>query len=116
MAKVDIELLGKITGIRPASGFTKKDGSEGQVASIEIADETGKIRITLWDQKAESVTTYKTGDVIEIVGGYTRQGINNTLEIHLGKNGAITKNSKTKLEISNFDSLNEIPKPFTYTT
>ncbi len=98
--QVDIELIGKITGIRPVSSFTKKDGSEGQVASVEIADETGKIKITLWDQKAESVIEFKIGTVIEVIGGYIRQGINNALEIHLGKNGAITKNTKAKLEIS----------------
>ncbi|MHA1211566.1 MAG: DUF2240 family protein, partial [Candidatus Heimdallarchaeota archaeon] len=83
----DVELIGQVTAIRPVSTFNKKDGSEGSVASVEIADESGKVRITLWDEKAVSISQYKTSDILEVVGGYTRQGLNGTIEVHLGKNG-----------------------------
>ena len=99
LGEVDVDLIGKITAIRPVSTFSRKDGSEGQVASLEIADETGKIKITLWDTVAESVTNYKVEEIIEIVGGYTRQGLNNTIEVHLGNNGTINKKPKAKLDI-----------------
>ena len=99
LGQTDIELIGKITAIRPASTFTKKDGSEGKVASIEIADETSKIKITLWDTSADSTENFKVGDVLEIQGGYTRQGLNNNVEIHLGKNGSLQKNSKKSIEV-----------------
>ncbi|NHK32013.1 MAG: DUF2240 family protein [Asgard group archaeon] len=99
VSQVDVELLGMITAIRPPSNFTKKTGEEGTVASLEVADETGKSKITLWDQNAEIVNNYKINDVIEIVGGYTRKGIYGTTEVHLGKNGSIKKHTKTKLEI-----------------
>lgn len=99
LGQTDIELIGKITAIRSASTFTKKDGSEGKVASIEIADETGKIKITLWDTTADSTENFKDGDVLEIQGGYTRQGLNNNIEIHLGKNGSLQKNSKKSIEV-----------------
>ncbi|MBN1328543.1 MAG: DUF2240 family protein [Candidatus Heimdallarchaeota archaeon] len=95
----DVELLGKITAIKPASNFSKKDGSEGSVSSLEIADETGKVRITLWDTKAEEIIKFKVTDIVEIVGGYTRQGMNGTIEVHLGKNGAIIKKPNVKIEI-----------------
>jgi len=99
LGEVDVDLLGKITAIRPVSTFSRKDGSEGQVSSLEVADETGKIKITLWDTMADSVKNYKVNDIVEIVGGYTRQGLNNSIEIHLGKNGTIEKKPKAKLEI-----------------
>ncbi len=95
----DVELVGKITAIKPPSNFTKKDGSEGSVSSLEIADETGKVRVTLWDTKANDVTNYKVHDIVEIVGGYTRQGMNGSVEVHLGKNGSITKKTNIKLTI-----------------
>ena len=95
---IDIELLGKITSIKPMSTFTKKDGSEGKVASLEIADTTGKVRVTLWDSLAENLE-FKVGDVVEIVGGYTRSGLNGSVEVHLGKNGSIIKKPKVSLDI-----------------
>ena len=95
----DVELIGQIISIRPLSTFTKKDKTEGQVASIEIADETSKTRVTLWDTMAEEVNKYKVGQVIEITGGYTRSGMNNEIEIHLGKNALIEKKSKIKIEV-----------------
>ena len=45
------------------------------------------------------VENFKVGDVVELQGGYTRQGLNNTIEVHLGKNSTIDKNTKKKLEI-----------------
>ncbi|NHJ03408.1 MAG: DUF2240 family protein [Candidatus Heimdallarchaeota archaeon] len=95
----DVELVGKIVAIRQISSFTKKDGSEGQISAIEIADETGKIKITLWDDKADIIENLKIDNVIEVLGGYTRQGLNDSIEVHLGKNGAINKNNKIKIEV-----------------
>ncbi|MFW9922226.1 MAG: DUF2240 family protein [Candidatus Thorarchaeota archaeon] len=95
----DLDILGKITALRPVNTFTKKDNTEGSVSSIEIADKTGKIKLTLWDTNAELVENFKIDDVIEITGGYTRQGLGNTIEIHLGKDGTITKKPKINLEI-----------------
>ncbi|HUT82185.1 MAG TPA: DUF2240 family protein [Candidatus Bathyarchaeia archaeon] len=95
----DVELLGQIIAIKPVSNFTKKDGSEGSVSSIEIADETGKIRITLWDNKADEINNFKISDIVEIVGGYTRQGMNGIVEVHLGKNGSISKKTNIKITI-----------------
>jgi len=99
--QIDVELIGMITAIKPVNIFTKKDGTEGKVASIEIADETGKIKITLWDQKTDLINFFKINDIIEIEGGYTRQGLNDSIELHMGKNGSINKNSKIILDIPN---------------
>lgn len=95
----DVEIIGKIIAVGQINQFTRKDNSEGQVASLEIADETGKIRVTLWDQKAEEINNYVIDDIIRIVGGYTRQGIKNSLEIHLGRNGYIKKEPDEQLDV-----------------
>ncbi|MBD3192071.1 MAG: DUF2240 family protein [Candidatus Heimdallarchaeota archaeon] len=95
----DVEVIGKIIAVGQINHFKRKDNSEGQVASLEIADESGKIRVTLWDQRAEEIHNYKVDDIIRIVGGYTRKGIKDTLEIHLGRNGYIRKEVDEELEI-----------------
>jgi replication factor A1 len=93
-----VDIICKITAIRPPSHFKRSDGSEGTVSTMEIADETGKIKITFWDQKAELVTQYKADDVIEIIGGKAKSGRTGT-EVHMGKNAMIKKNTKTKIKI-----------------
>jgi replication factor A1 len=95
----DIELLGKITAKSSINHFTRKDGSEGTVASFEIVDETGKIRITLWDEMALSIDNYQINDIVRVIGGRTRVGMNNNLEVHLGKKGRIIKDPKASLSI-----------------
>ncbi|MHA1243407.1 MAG: DUF2240 family protein [Candidatus Heimdallarchaeota archaeon] len=117
----DVEIIGQIISIRPLSTFTKKDNTEGQVASIEIADETGKTRVTLWDTMAEEVTKYKVDDVIKIIGGYIRSGMNNEIEVHLGKNALIEKKSKVTIDVpkeilesstpTNYDSSSQSKEP-----
>jgi replication factor A1 len=99
LGQTDIELIGQISNIRPRSTFNRKDGSEGQVASLELADETGKIKVTLWDDQTDIIDVLKEGNVVTLVGGYSREGLNNSVEIHLSRNGFIEKNTKTKLSV-----------------
>ena len=51
------------------------------IPTTKVIPPGGKIKITLWDTVAESIKNYKVEEIIEIVGGYTRQGLNNSLEV-----------------------------------
>ena len=85
----DVTLIGIVTKIQDTISFERADGSSGFVKSIEIADDTGSIRITLWgdDTKLE----INKGDIVKLIGGnvefdeYTASGyrVNTNWNTHL---------------------------------
>ena len=48
--------------------FDRKDGEKGWVATLLVGDETGTIRVVLWDEKAGAALEIATGDVLEVIG------------------------------------------------
>ena len=94
-----VGLVAKIIKLNPVREF-KTEKREGKVASMLIGDETGNIRLVLWDtnhiafiEKGE----IKEGDVIEVGNASVRNN-----EIHLGsfsdfkKSDEIIQNVKTE--------------------
>ncbi|MDO8840844.1 OB-fold nucleic acid binding domain-containing protein [Methanocalculus sp.] len=63
-----VSLYGKVAGVSTPKEFTRDDGSEGCVARVEVADETGTVTLVLWDQMAAGVVEIEEGTVIEVIG------------------------------------------------
>ncbi len=62
---------------------------------MTLGDATGKIKVTLWDDNADTFTDIKPGDNIEITGGYAKENsFSNQVEINLGNNCSIRTSSK----------------------
>jgi replication factor A1 len=53
-----------------------------------VGDPTGRIRVTLWDEKAELVEELEAGTSVEVVDGYVRER-DGDLELHVGGRGAV---------------------------
>ena len=88
-----LNVVGKVLDIGKVRTFARKDGSTGKVANITIGDETGKIRVTLWDAKAENPGV-KAGDIVEIMNAYARENtFSNSTELQLGSGGGIAKSN-----------------------
>lgn len=88
----DINLLGKVLNIWDVKTFKRKDGSQGRVSNLQIGDDTGKIKVTLWDDKAEFVKEIGYDDTVEIINGFARtNNYNQEVEIQLGNHGLIKK-------------------------
>ena len=66
----------------------EKDGVKKKVANIFLVDETGEIRLCLWDEQINSLNG-KEGDVVEITGAYSRKNIFGETEIRVGAYGNI---------------------------
>ena len=60
--KKNVSVIGVVTKIQDPITFLRKDGSEGQVRSIEITDTTGSVKVTLWNDSANLVVN--KGDII----------------------------------------------------
>jgi len=75
-----VNIVGKIINISPIRSFNK-NGREGKVVNLLIADESGNVKTVLWD--TNHITLVEQGkikkeDVIEISNGQVRNG-----ELHL---------------------------------
>jgi replication factor A1 len=51
------------------------------LASFDLSDDTGKIRVTLWRKQAEQARTLETGTRIKLVNIYAKKGFSNLLEL-----------------------------------
>ena len=103
-------VVGKIINLFPVREYSK-NGREGKVANFVIADDTGNIRVVLWDVNHIELIengTVKEGDVVEIKNGSTRDN-----EIHLSgfselkKSSAVFESVRSEAMVSE-GSLNEV--------
>jgi len=87
----DIVLLGRINRIFRINTFQRKDSSLGKVGSFLVQDKTGIIKVTLWDEQVEIMETefFQAGEPILIIGGYSKKGLNENVEVHLSKKGKV---------------------------
>ncbi len=93
-----LNIVAKVLDIGKIRTFARKDGTTGKVTNINIGDDTGKIRLTLWDGKAD--VSFKVGDVVEITNSYSRENtFSNQVELQLGSGGSIV-NSGASVEYS----------------
>ena len=86
----NVEILGKVQRIFEVREFNTGE-RKGKVASFLIADETGLIRIVLWNDMVTMLEKLKEGDIIRLKSGYVREN-NNRKEVHL--------NDRSTLEIN----------------
>ena len=85
-----VELVAKVALDWKLNVFIRKtDGSEGRVHSLLVKDETGSIKVALWDTHAETVKDIQEGDTIVISNGYVKLGQKKDdvqyIELHAGK-------------------------------
>lgn len=86
-------VIGKVIEVGAIREFNK-NGREGKVANIVLADETGNVKTVLWDTNHIGLVEkgeIKEGEVIEVSNANIRNG-----ELHLGSFSDIKK-SKEKL-------------------
>ena len=88
MGESDVDCKGVVLDTDEARTFDRDDGSEGRVANLTLGDETGRIRVTLWDDRADRAAELSAGAVVEVVDGYVRER-QGSLELHVGDRGAV---------------------------
>lgn len=101
----NITLIGKINRIYAIREFSRKDKTKGKVRNLELIDNTGKVRVSLWDMKTKIIEdkSLHVGDIVKIFGGNTKLGYQDTIEITLTPRGSIDKESS--ISESDFPSI-----------
>jgi len=87
----DVTVTGKVSAVYPPKTFTRRNWTEGKLASIIVADKSGILRVVLWDDKVELVESGKIQreQTIRISHGYVREGLDGKPELHLGQRGSV---------------------------
>jgi len=101
-----VNLIGKVLNISPVREFNK-NGKEGKVANLVIADETSNIKIVLWDTNHIELIEKKQidiGHVVEIGNASMREN-----EIHLGSFSEFKKSDEIIEEVQTQISSKEKP-------
>jgi replication factor A1 len=68
--------------------FVRKDGSKGLVRTVLLGDDTGKIRLNLWNDQAKMEIS--AGEAVEILGGSSRERYGQ-VEIQTGGHTVVKK-------------------------
>jgi len=84
----NVDITGKVTRIFPVREF-KTEKAEGRVCNIIIADKTGSVRLSLWNDEIEKLSGIEVGDVVN-VRGYVKDNLGQP-ELRLGRKGVIIK-------------------------
>lgn len=88
-----VVVSGKVLKLYKVISFTK-GGREGKVASFLIGDETGRVRIVLWDAniiKLMEDGSLKEDSIVKIQNGYVKNN-NGFTEVNLGSQGQLVLN------------------------
>jgi replication factor A1 len=91
----EVDIIGRVINISEPNQFQREDGSSGMVRSAEIADDSGVVRVSLWDEKAES--GLNIGDAVKIENAKTRMGLYD-LELSVGKPARLLKPNAEEIE------------------
>jgi replication factor A1 len=83
-----VNVVAIATQIGDEREFVRRDGSEGKVVSILLEDDTGTVRLSLWDDDAERAEEISEGTIIIVENGYTRTGYGG-VDLNVGRNGRI---------------------------
>lgn len=89
MGLSDVTVRGRVLDVdSDIRTFERDDGTEGRVANLVLSDETGRIRVTCWDEQTELLEAIVPGDSVELIDGYVREQ-DDELELHVGRRGTI---------------------------
>jgi replication factor A1 len=104
-----VNLSGVIIDISDVRTFNKKDGSEGTIGTITVGDSTGKIRVTLWDEKTVYLDEFDFDETVDILNGYSRvNNFSQQVELNIGNRGNITASAKKIQYQEKFDNINDV--------
>ena len=81
-SNVDVE--GVITDVNDPREF-EKFGKKGRVANAQLQDETGKVKLSLWNEQIDQV---KVGDRVKVSKGYVSEW-QGELQLTTGKFGTL---------------------------
>ena len=100
-----VKIIAKIISLSPVRTFTNKNGDQGKVANMVVADDTSNIKVVLWDTNHIELIEKENlvlDSVIEIAGASMRDN-----EIHLGSFSEIKVSSEILSDVKTEKQIRE---------
>ncbi len=88
---IELDVIGRILSVDDVNEFQRDDGTVGLVRSITFADESGKVRLSLWNERAQD--EYNVGDTYQIENARTRLGME-AVDLNIGSGARLIKLSE----------------------
>jgi len=88
----DVTLIGRVVAAFPPKAF--KGNRSGKVASLLVADQSGILRVVLWNDKTSLMQSgeINVGQIIRFSHGYTKEDRSGRVELHIGEKSEIEIN------------------------
>jgi len=90
-----VDFVAEVVEVGAVNSF-EKNGRMKQVASIFVADETGKVRVSLWDGNASLAEKLRSGDKVKVEDAYVKDGLFGK-EVHVDWRGRVAINPRIEL-------------------
>ena len=88
---IEIDVIGRILSVDDIREFQRPDGGVGQLRSALFADESGKVRLSFWNEKANG--DYGVGEAYRIENARTNFGMY-SVDLNIGGNARIIRLSE----------------------
>ncbi|MFB6181021.1 MAG: DUF2240 family protein [Candidatus Nanohalobium sp.] len=99
-----VHLKARVVNISDVNTFERdEDEEDGKVQNLVLGDETGTVRVTLWDDQTEIAEKIEEDDVIEISGAYTVEDNQGNAELRLG--------DEVQVKMADDDAVPEVKDP-----
>ncbi len=93
----NVSFFAKVLSLYPVNEFKTEKG-EGKVQNVLLGDETGRIRMSFWNDEVSKISDLKEDDVILIENPWIMNDNQGNPEVRLGRGGSFKKADK-KIEI-----------------
>lgn len=80
----DVTITGRVLLTKPPKTFSKPQG-KGKIARLLIGDNTGTIKVVMWDKKADLAEKIQFGQILKVEHGYIRSSRQGETELHVGE-------------------------------
>lgn len=83
-----VEIVGKVSAISPIREFAV-NSRQGKVGSFTLADESGAVRIVLWNAQTDLLQNLTEGAVVQVTGAYVKEN-QGRKEVHCNDRSSLT--------------------------
>lgn len=84
----EVDVIGRVISVHDINEFKRDDGTTGIVRSVDFADATGEVTLTLWADKAEF--EFGLGDAYRVENARTKLGMH-SVDLNVGTTSRIIK-------------------------